>query len=88
MFLSQCGFHKDVSISPDATIPKIVKEMKKKQTEISSDSERESDLELEQNKLLTKIEALHCLQTIRWMDVGLSSIVGLWDLGLIGGAPL
>ena len=58
-------FDKDVSTSPDATIPEIVKEIKEKQAEISSDSESESDLELEQNKPPTKTEALHCLQTIR-----------------------
>ena len=58
-------FDKDVSTSPDATTPEIVKEIKGKQAEISFDQESESDLELEQNKPLTKTEALHCLQTIR-----------------------
>ena len=47
-------FDKDVFTSPDATIPEIVKEIKEKQTEISSDQESESDMELEQNKLPTK----------------------------------
>ena len=38
MFLSQGNFYnKDVSTSPDATIPETVKEIKKKQAEISSD---------------------------------------------------
>ena len=49
-------FYKDVSTSPDAMIPEIVKEIKKKQIEICSDSESKSDLELEQNKPLTKTE--------------------------------
>ena len=39
-------FVKGVFTSSDATIPKIVKEIKEKQAEISSDSESESDLEL------------------------------------------
>ena len=65
MFLSQYDFHKDVSTSPDATIPDIVKEIKKKQVEISSDQESESDLEQEQNKIPAKIEALPYLQTAR-----------------------
>ena len=47
MFLSQCDFYKDVSASPNVTIPEIVKEIKKKQAKISSDSESESDLELQ-----------------------------------------
>ena len=58
-------FDKDVSTSPDAKIPEILKEVKGKQAKISSDQESESDLELEQNKPPTKTEALHCLQTIR-----------------------
>ena len=38
MYLSQGNFHnKDVSTSPDAMIPEIVKQIKKKQAEISSD---------------------------------------------------
>ena len=53
-------FHKDVSTSPDPTIPEILKEIKEKQAEIPSDSESKSDLELEQNKPPTKTEALHC----------------------------
>ena len=58
-------FNKDVSTSPDATNPEIVKEIKEKQAKIFLDSESENDLELEQNKHSTKTEALHCLQTIR-----------------------
>ena len=58
-------FDKDVFTSPDAMSPEIVKEIKEKQAEICSESERESDLELEQSKPPTKIEALHCLQMIR-----------------------
>ena len=57
-------FDKDVSTSPDTTIPEIVKEIKEKQAEISLESDSESDLELEQNKPPIKIEALYCLQTI------------------------
>ena len=45
-------FDKDVSTSPDAMILEIVKEIKEKQAEISSNSESESDFELEQNKSL------------------------------------
>ena len=58
-------FDKDVSTSPDAMILEIIKEIKEKQAEVSSNSASESDLELEQNKSLTKTEALHCLQMIR-----------------------
>ena len=65
-------FDKDVSTSPDATIPEIVKEIKEKQAEISSDSESKSDLELEQNKPPAKTEALHCLQTFRNFPTSIS----------------
>ena len=58
-------FDNNASTSLDAMVPGIVKEIKEKQAEISSYSERESDLELEQNKPPTKTEAFHCLQTIR-----------------------
>ena len=44
-------FDKDVSASPDATIPEIVKAIKEKRAEISSNSESKSDLELEQKKV-------------------------------------
>ena len=40
-------FDKDFSTSPDATISEIVNEIKEKQAEISSDSESESDMDLE-----------------------------------------
>ena len=63
-------FDKDVSTSPDATIPEIVKEIKEKQPEISSDSESESELELEQNKLPTKTEALHRLKNDKKLSNG------------------
>ena len=59
------NFDKDVSTSPDATIPEIVKEIKEKHAEISLESESKSELELEQNKPPTKTEALYCLQTIK-----------------------
>ena len=65
MSSKRLDFCKDVSRSPDAMISEIVKEIKEKQAEISSDSESESDLELVQMKPLTKIKTLHCLQTIR-----------------------
>ena len=74
MFLSECDFYKDVSTLPYATISEIVKEIKKKQAEISSDSKNKHDLELKQNKLPTKIKALHCLQTIRNYLTSISEI--------------
>ena len=59
------NFDKDISTSPDATIPENVKEIKEKQAEISLESESESDLELDQKKPPTKTEVLHCLRMIR-----------------------
>ena len=41
------SFDKDISTSPGGTILAIAKEIKEKQAEISSDSESESDLEIE-----------------------------------------
>ena len=37
MIMSQYDFHNDIFTSPDATISEILKEIKKKQAEISSD---------------------------------------------------
>ena len=71
------NFNKDVSTSPDVLIPEIVKEIKEKYAEISSDSESDNDLELEQNKPPTKIEALHCLQTIRNYLTSISEITSI-----------
>ena len=62
--LRSIDFDTDFSTLPDATIPEIVREIKEKQAKISSHSESESDLELEQRKPPAKTEAMHCLQTI------------------------
>ena len=54
---SNClDFYKDVSISPDATIPEIVKEIKEKQAEISLKAKRIWGW----NKTSLRLKSKHC----------------------------